>query len=895
MKSLKSYLVLFLFIFLALWQISMLFCALKWDALDVVFPFRYHFSESIQSGYFPLWNPYQQTGVPYYADLQAPTYYPELLLVSLFSGYGLYVMNFLFILYLMIAGAGMYNLSFHFNKNRGASLIAGAAYALSGFVIGHGQHVFLLIGTAWIPFVLLNYLKMNSSGKLIYVLKTAVFLFLMITGSYQALTILLFYLLIFIFIYFIIQSGKLDKKKILIILKQNGFLLFIIIIFSLPLLFATLEVLTSVERLDEGVSLESTLKNSLSPKSLLSLILPFSTLKNHEFFGSDISMRNFYIGLIPLLFLIPALLKKRKAVEYILFAFALILLAASFGGYLPVRELMFNHVPFMNLYKYAPFVNVFCYLACILIAANYIAYFNKNHISERKKLILFTILLFIVLSALTIFAYMKLDTSKLTFLQDYETITERLNALSFYEHILIQGLIQIFIVFLLFILILRFAKIKKPIRLLVIIALFDLFIAAQFNGAFTVYNTDHNLSEIKKDFDLFPKKFPVPVNNRLIYNDRTHNANPPLWRNTYTFSKQISFDSFSSFKLKSLQSLHSNPNIKDAVLHNHLLYYSDSIAPLSIFNDQTIDPERDHRILFLEDDVYVKLKSSKTGINQNDSIKITEFSPSAITIETFSQDTVFLSLIQSFFPGRKAYIDGKEAQIYVSNFNYQSILLPKGRHSVRFEYKNNTLRLLYIISNVLFFIAVFYLFGMWIYNQSSSRELAFGIIFILSLILILLLFYRLSYIDPNEKSYVQSERKFASKESLASLENSFKMDDTDQSFFKLDTAKSFQALFEFQNSDYSFDDLTIRLTGFFYPKDYVQACIVSEIVRDGVSIDWHCRKLEKQIEKLHSVNRLEYLRNFHNLKENDIVKLYLWYQEIDDLFLSTVHLDIFEN
>ena len=111
LKKSKPYLVLLLLIIIGYWQISFFVFSFKWDMIDVVFPFRYYFSECISAGYFPFWNPYLQTGVPFFSDLQAPTYYPELLIISLFGGYGLGTMHFLFVLYLFIAASGMYRLS----------------------------------------------------------------------------------------------------------------------------------------------------------------------------------------------------------------------------------------------------------------------------------------------------------------------------------------------------------------------------------------------------------------------------------------------------------------------------------------------------------------------------------------------------------------------------------------------------------------------------------------------------------------------------------------------------------------------------------------------------------------------------------------------------------------
>ena len=277
---------LFFIVLLGLWQVSFLVYSLKWDTIDVVFPFRYYFSESIQSGYFPFWNPYLQTGTPFFADLQAPTFYPELLIVSLFIGYGVYIMQFLFVLYVFIAAVGMYQLSYHFNSNKLASFMAGISYAFSGFIIGHGQHFFLMVGAAWIPFVLKNYLQLLKESSFKQVLKTAILVFLMVSGSYQALSFVLFYLLLLVFIGSIINELITKNRNSLIrILKANLFLTLITIVLLLPLIISTFEIITSVDRLNNGITLVQTLKSGQSWKGVISFLLPFSTLKYDEFFG----------------------------------------------------------------------------------------------------------------------------------------------------------------------------------------------------------------------------------------------------------------------------------------------------------------------------------------------------------------------------------------------------------------------------------------------------------------------------------------------------------------------------------------------------------------------------------------------------------------------------------
>jgi hypothetical protein len=63
-----TYLLLFLFLFIAYLPLSSFLFALKNDALTTNFPNKYFFSASLHAGYLPLWNPYINFGLPLYAD-----------------------------------------------------------------------------------------------------------------------------------------------------------------------------------------------------------------------------------------------------------------------------------------------------------------------------------------------------------------------------------------------------------------------------------------------------------------------------------------------------------------------------------------------------------------------------------------------------------------------------------------------------------------------------------------------------------------------------------------------------------------------------------------------------------------------------------------------------------
>ena len=51
-----------------------------------------------------------------------------------------------------------------------------------------------------------------------------------------------------------------------------------------------------------------------------------------------------------------------------------------------------------------------------------------------------------------------------------------------------------------------------------------------------------------------------------------------------------------------------------------------------------------------------------------------------------SSENTFLVLSDTYFPGWKAYVDGKEEKIYRANYNFRAIPLRAGTHKVEFVY-----------------------------------------------------------------------------------------------------------------------------------------------------------------------------------------------------------------
>lgn len=73
--------------------------------------------------------------------------------------------------------------------------------------------------------------------------------------------------------------------------------------------------------------------------------------------------------------------------------------------------------------------------------------------------------------------------------------------------------------------------------------------------------------------------------------------------------------------------------------------------------------------------------------------RITQYEPGRVRIEAQLPKPGFLLLLDSYFPGWTATVDGRDAHIYRADYAFRAVALPAGAHSVTFEYRPLSFRL----------------------------------------------------------------------------------------------------------------------------------------------------------------------------------------------------------
>lgn len=689
-RQYKNYIVFLLFLGIAViayYQIAFFLNSLRWDAVDVYLPWKFYASECFNSGFYPFWNPYQQLGYPYHADLQFPIWYPISTLYAILVGYSIYTIQIEFIIYITVAGFGFYLLSSHFYKNQYTSIILGVCYMLSGFFVSHIQSFTLIIGASLLPYTIYFYLELLKNRTFVSSSIFVVFMYLLISGGYQAITIILFYLFLTLFFF---EAIRLYRNKEHLKLRKAVFLHIYgaFAIFALSsIMLVLLSQLSEYSNRFGGLTLEKVQYGPFTPKSMISFLWPYSTVDNESFFGTNNSMRNAYFGILTLFFAFLSLNKIRNVQLKIIFLFGVFSLLAAFGEYFPVRRMLYYFFPLMDMFRFPSVFRIFFIIGALLVSGIIIDNFHNERRRVQKTFPFFVSIYFLVTLVFVIWFILK------------QNLTLNASLLKLIPgRIIIQSSVHVILLIISFLLLRR--ETHKPLFVLVII---DLIIAVQLN----IYSTGvskHNPHQIAFELNQFPKGISIPnINNRIINNSDISNAITPLWRNTNIFSKQFSYDGYTSFKLKGYNYLFDSiPTIKDSILSNKIAYCSNNLITTNEINPSSFQKGT----IALDDTDFKQLKPKVKFTELCANIELTKLTPSSFEFNVKVDNNAVFNLNQSKYHGWQVLVNGEEKKLLQTNMATMGVYIPKGSHTLQFKYKNLSYTIVLLASYIFFILLI---------------------------------------------------------------------------------------------------------------------------------------------------------------------------------------------
>jgi len=404
-------------------------------------------SESIHAGYLPLWNPYINYGIPQYGDMSSGFWSPITWLIASTIGYNAYTFTIELLAYLLIGGLGMYVLTGVWKLNKNVRTIAGIAFMCCGYNVGHLQHFNWISGAAFLPWCLWSYLLLLDKFSFRNILRTGLLFYMLIASAHPGIIISAVYFFMAAVVFYFMTNKNSSLKSLG---TTHFYLILIIVLLSAGLITGYLDILPHFIR-GEKITIADSLSDPTTIQSWISLMLPFSTVKNDTFFNTDISMRNCYFSITLLLFFILACTQQKNNWQKFLLIIGVLFTMLSMGHIF--KAFAYKYVPFIGYVRLNGEFEIFALLCFIIIAAIELDKFIQQENTFKGAIVKIYYLLEIVMIILIAIGLYKMIQYKEGILYASNTIFSQhgfaaklkamIDAISFYDTLWIEGIIQL--------------------------------------------------------------------------------------------------------------------------------------------------------------------------------------------------------------------------------------------------------------------------------------------------------------------------------------------------------------------------------------------------------------------------------------------------------------------
>ena len=308
------------------------------DLVSFVYPMYAFASHALHSGQWPLWDPYLFSGAPFAADIQSGLYYPLNFLFERFApAFGYPTVEALAMLHYLLAGVFCYAFARTLRASRPAALLAGIVYMWSGFMVAQLGHLNMVEVAAWLPLeLLLLHLALGGVRRLLTVpLTSAVLAVAFFAGHTQ---LFLYELLALVLYAAFFGRWRSTVPTLAVVLGGAAVLAAVQILPSLQLTQLSLRA---------DISYQQSTQFALAPVGLLTLLIPhFFGENSQNYWGSWTTTEVFgYAGIFPLLLAVAALrLRRGRQVRFFLWL-GLLGILLSLGEATVLQGWLYRFVP----------------------------------------------------------------------------------------------------------------------------------------------------------------------------------------------------------------------------------------------------------------------------------------------------------------------------------------------------------------------------------------------------------------------------------------------------------------------------------------------------------------------------------------------------------------------
>jgi hypothetical protein len=144
---------------------------IPWDFRYYHLPLTTFIADSWRAGHFPLWDPYTYCGLPFFANINAQIFYPPTAITVFFANFFspdrlTYFMELHLVAHVLLGGFFAFLLLREMDVGRVAALIGATIFQCGPYFTSQTQHLGAIDGAAWIPLASLAVVRLSKRASL---------------------------------------------------------------------------------------------------------------------------------------------------------------------------------------------------------------------------------------------------------------------------------------------------------------------------------------------------------------------------------------------------------------------------------------------------------------------------------------------------------------------------------------------------------------------------------------------------------------------------------------------------------------------------------------------------------------------------------------------------------
>lgn len=299
-------------------------------------------SERLWQGQLPLWNPYVYSGHPFLADVQSAGFYPPRWITILLAGPGgftYFALELEAIAHVFLAGAFTFAFAWRVLKDKIAALVVAIVFAFGGYLTSYPILQLAILETVtWLPLLLLlvdiAFTSARAGSRSAATVGAGLVMAIALLAGHPQTALHMAYLALLYGVWraYSQRTGWREAAARFAVLGLIG------LGASAAQWLPSLEFMRLSTRSELGYD---ALAGGFALRDIIQMLLP----------GTTGAWSPLYVGLVPLLLVVPAMLSHGRRLAFFWLAIALGAFVLSLGGATFLYNLLYQWVPGFNLFR----------------------------------------------------------------------------------------------------------------------------------------------------------------------------------------------------------------------------------------------------------------------------------------------------------------------------------------------------------------------------------------------------------------------------------------------------------------------------------------------------------------------------------------------------------------